>query len=98
MALGRVVLPRRAIAASSAREGEKARNMELTLENHGRDAHRLRTHIAPGPELGSPLSGSLILIVSRAARRSGQPLPEPRFALACASALPAAPQPLHRQI
>ena len=26
MALGRVVLPRRAIAASSAREGEKARN------------------------------------------------------------------------
>ena len=27
MALGRVVLPRRAIAASSAREGEKARNM-----------------------------------------------------------------------
>ena len=27
MALGRVVQPRRAIAASSAREGEKARNM-----------------------------------------------------------------------
>ena len=27
MALGRVVLPRRAIAASSAREGEKARNV-----------------------------------------------------------------------
>ena len=26
MALGRLVLPRRAIAASSAREGEKARN------------------------------------------------------------------------
>ena len=26
MALGRVVLPRRAIAASSARQGEKARN------------------------------------------------------------------------
>ena len=28
MALGRVVLPRRAIAASSARQGEKARNGE----------------------------------------------------------------------
>ena len=27
MALGRVVLPRRAIAATSAREGEKARNV-----------------------------------------------------------------------
>ena len=46
----------------------------------------------------SPLSSSLILIVSRAARRSGQPLPEPRFALYCAVAAPAAPQPLHRQI
>ena len=28
MALGRVVLPRRAIAATSAREGEKARNVQ----------------------------------------------------------------------
>ena len=32
VALGRVVLPRRAIAASSAREGEKARNVANFLE------------------------------------------------------------------
>ena len=35
MALGRVVPARRAIAASSAREGEKARNMGQSKE-HGR--------------------------------------------------------------
>ena len=51
MALGRVVPARRAIAASSAREGEKARNARLwivvrvkSLENHNLDVFLVVDH------------------------------------------------------
>ena len=51
MALGRVVLPRRAIAATSAREGEKARNVKRwnvvclkSPENLGLDVFLLVDH------------------------------------------------------
>ena len=41
MALGRVVLPRRAIAASSAREGEKARNGRRWIAVSGKSLEKL---------------------------------------------------------
>ena len=51
MALGRVVLRRRAIAASSAREGEKARNMgngrmsvPKSRKKHGLDVFLVVNH------------------------------------------------------
>ena len=41
MALGRVVLPRRAIAATSAREGEKARNMLVWTHFYAKSRKKL---------------------------------------------------------